>query len=157
MNTATTFKSVIANAHADKSAGSDANTVEYRFWTEEKLRNADTDQQGHVNNAIFATFFEAARIDVVSRPEIADIREATQIVVVRTVINFRNELFFPGMVRIGTRVPRIGRTSLDFAHVLIGPEGVVADSEATLVLLDRATRKPMTVPEKLRLHLTGQV
>ena len=29
----------------------------YPFWTEEKLRNADTDRQGHVNNAVFATFF----------------------------------------------------------------------------------------------------
>lgn len=129
---------------------------QFRFWTEEKLRNADTDQQGHVNNAIFATFFEAARIDVVSRPEIADIRAATQIVVVRTVVNFRKELFFPGMVRIGTRVPRIGRTSLTFEHVLIGAEGMAADSEATLVLLDRATRKPMAVPDELRLFLTGK-
>lgn len=140
------------------SAGGTApsNDSDYRFWTEEKLRNADTDQQGHVNNAIFATFFEAARIDVVSRPEIAAIRAATQIVVVRTVINFRQELFFPGMVRIGTRVPRIGRTSLDFAHVLIGADGVAASSEATLVLLDRATRKPMAVPDELRLYLTGR-
>lgn len=129
---------------------------QYRFWSDEKLRNADTDQQGHVNNAIFATFFEAARIDVVSRPEIAGIRAVTQIVVVRTAINFRKELFFPGMVRIGTRVPRIGRTSLDFAHVLIGADGVAADSEATLVLLDRATRKPMAVPEALRIYLTGK-
>lgn len=129
---------------------------EYRFWTEEKLRNADTDQQGHVNNAIFSTFFEAARIDVVSRPEIAAIRAATQIVVVRTVINFRKELFFPGHVRIGTCVPRIGRTSLDFAHVLTGADGVAADSQATLVLLDRATRKPMAVPDELRRYLTGQ-
>ena len=30
----------------------------YPFWTEEKLRNADTDRLGHVNNAVFATFFE---------------------------------------------------------------------------------------------------
>ena len=143
---ASTIASVVAAAAEDQ----------YRFWTEEKLRNADTDQQGHVNNAIFATFFEAARIDVMSRPEVGEIRAVTQIVVVRTVINFRKELFFPGMVRIGTRVPRIGRTSLDFAHVLLGADGEVADSEATLVLLDRATRKPMAVPEKLRVYLTGQ-
>ena len=145
-----------AAAAIAQAATNGAGEPDYRFWTEEKLRNADTDQQGHVNNAIFATFFEAGRIDVVSRPEIADIRAVTQIVVVRTVVNFKKELFFPGQVRIGTRVPRIGRTSLDFAHVLIGPDGVAADSEATLVLLDRATRKPIAVPEKLRHFLTGQ-
>lgn len=128
----------------------------YRFWTEEKLRNADTDQQGHVNNAIFATFFEAGRMDVLAGPAIAAIRAATNIVVVRTVINFKKELFYPGTVRIGTRVARIGRTSLDFAHVIVSANGEVADSEATVVLLDQATRKPTPVPEQLRVYLTGQ-
>ena len=130
--------------------------ADYRFWTEEKLRNADTDQQGHVNNAIFATFFEAGRMDLLAGPEIAAIRAATNIVVVRTVINFKKELFYPGTVRIGTRVVRIGRTSLDFAHVIIAANGEVADSEATIVLLDQATRKPTPIPERLRVYLTGQ-
>ena len=37
---------------------------EFRFWAEEKLRNADTDQFRHVNNAAIATIFEAARCPV---------------------------------------------------------------------------------------------
>ena len=37
---------------------------DFRFWTEEKLRNADTDQFRHVNNAAIATLFEAARMEI---------------------------------------------------------------------------------------------
>lgn len=130
--------------------------AEYRFWTEEKLRNADTDQQGHVNNAIFATFFEGGRMDVLAGPEIADIRAVTNIVVVRTLINFKKEMFYPGSVRIGTRVARIGRTSLDFAQAIIAANGEVATAEATCVLIDSSTRKPTPVPEQLRAYLTGE-
>ena len=130
--------------------------ADYRFWCEEKLRNADTDQQGHVNNAVIASLFEAGRIEVLTSPQIAEIRKATSIVVVKLLIHFRKELFFPGRVRIGSRVPRIGRTSLDFEAAVFAANGVVATSEATCVLMDRATHKPTPVPEALRAFLTGQ-
>ena len=128
----------------------------YRFWCEEKLRNADTDQQGHVNNAIMATLLEAARIELLAAAEIEDIRAATQIVVAKQLIVFKKELFFPGTARIGTRCARVGRTSLDFVQAIQAANGEVATAEATCVLLDRGTRKPTPVPERLRVYLTGQ-
>ena len=37
---------------------------DFPFHTREKLRYGDTDRQGHVNNAVFATFFETGRVDM---------------------------------------------------------------------------------------------
>ena len=128
---------------------------DYRFWCEEKTRNADTDKQGHVNNAVIATFFESGRIEVLSDPAIAEFRKTSNIVVVRMLINIGRELFFPGKVRIGTRVSRVGRTSLDFASALFAENGAVATSEVTCVLVDKATRKPTPIPEGMRVYLTG--
>jgi acyl-CoA thioester hydrolase len=128
---------------------------EYRFWTEEKLRNADTDRQGHVNNAVFGTFFEAGRIEVLERPEIAAAREGRGIVVARQTIHYRKELFFPGSVKIGTRVRRIGRTSFEFEQVLLAVNGEVAHGESVCVLMDRATRSPVPVPDAMRIFLIG--
>ena len=141
------------NEHGDAPAPAAA---DYRFWTEEKLRNADTDQQGHVNNANIATFFESGRIDVLSAPAIAQVRAVTSILVVRLLTNFRKELFFPGTVRVGTRVARVGRTSLTFEQTIHADYDEVATAEATCVLIDKATRKPTPVPEALRAYLTGQ-
>ena len=141
------------NEHGDAPPPAAA---DYRFWTEEKLRNADTDQQGHVNNANIATFFESGRIDILSAPAIAQVRAVTSIVVVRMLTNFRKELFFPGKVRVGTRVARVGRTSLTFEQTIHAANGEVATAEATCVLIDKATRKPTPVPEALRAYLTGQ-
>jgi acyl-CoA thioester hydrolase len=127
----------------------------YRFWSEEKLRNNDTDQQGHVNNGVIATLFEAGRMDLLAAPEIAATRKVTRIVVVKTLINFRKELFYPGKVQIGSRIARVGRTSLDFDQVLCAANGEVSTAETTCVLLDRATSKPTPVPDGLRMFLTG--
>jgi len=139
-----------------KSAGEGTTArQDYRFWTEEKLRNTDTDKQGHVNNGVMSCFFEAGRIELLAAAEIAAIRALTSIVVVRMLINFRKELFFPGKVGVGTRIARVGRTSIEFLQAIHAANGEVASAEATCVLLDRATRKPTPVPEQLRAYLMG--
>ena len=128
---------------------------DYRFWTEEKLRNTDTDQQGHVNNGMMSSYFEAGRIEILDNPAIAGIRRATQIVVVRMLINFKQELFYPGTVKVASSVTRIGRSSFEFAQAIHSVKGEVATAEATCVLLDRATRKPTPLPDELRAFLSG--
>jgi acyl-CoA thioester hydrolase len=127
----------------------------YRFWTEEKLRNADTDQQGHINNAIQSTLFEAGRIEVLASPALQEVFAVNNIVVVRLLINFKKELFFPGTVKVGTRVSRVGKSSIDFQQAVFGPEGEVASAEATCVLLDRQSRKPVEVSAAARKFLMG--
>lgn len=34
----------------------------YPLHSRDKLRYGDTDRQGHINNAVFATFFETGRV-----------------------------------------------------------------------------------------------
>ena len=130
--------------------------ADFRFWTQEKLRNADTDRQGHINNAVIGTFFEAGRIEVLDDPEIAEVRNACGIVVAKQTIVYRTELYFPGAVRVGTRVRRIGRTSFEFEQTLLAVNGEVASAESTCVLIDRASRKPTAVPDAMRWFLTGE-
>ena len=71
------------------SGNTDSARDQYRFWCEEKLRNADTDQNGHVNNAVVATLFEAGRIELLAAPQTAHIRKATSIVVAKQLVNFK--------------------------------------------------------------------
>lgn len=136
-------------------ARTDTAAADHPFWTEEKLRNADTDRQGHVNNAVIATFFEAGRIEVLAHPDIASFRDDHAIVVARLLILYKKELFFPGTVRVGSRIARIGRSSFDFDQVLLAANGEVASAQATCVLIDRATRKPAPLPDAMRRLFTS--
>ena len=141
----------------DQAEGNSVSAAQdYRFWTEEKLRNTDTDRQGHVNNGVMSSFFEAGRIEILDAPELAAVRAVTSIVVVRMLINFKQELFYPGSVRVGSLVTRVGRTSFDFLQAIHAGRGLVATAEATCVLMDRSSRKPTPVPELMRVFLTGR-
>jgi len=126
---------------------------EFRFWTEEKLRNRDTDQFGHVNNAAIASFFEAGRMEMISAPSPAPLAEGASLAVVRLLIEFSRELFYPGRVRVGSSVTDVGNTSFNVRQALFDGVGCVATAEATCVLIDASLRRPRRVPEGLRAYL----
>jgi acyl-CoA thioester hydrolase len=128
---------------------------EFRFWTEEKLRNRDTDQFGHVNNAAIASFFEAGRMEMLSGPDAAPHAEGASLAVVRLLIEFSRELFFPGRVEVGSSVTGVGNTSFNVRQALFDDAGCVASAEATCVLIDAALRTPRAIPEGLRAYLSA--
>ena len=130
---------------------------DYPFWCEEKLRNADTDQQGHINNAVIASFFEAGRMEVFAQQALDPFRASSLFVIVRVEIDYKRELFYPGLVRVGSRVSAIGRTSFKFEQTLRSGDHEVACALATCVLLDLATRKPTPVPASVRATLLNPV
>lgn len=144
---------VALNRGAATSAQASADCEAFRFWAEEKLRNMDTDRFGHVNNSVIATFLEAGRIEIFGSPCLQVLMEGLNVVVARLLTNFHQELFYPGTVRIGTSVRRIGNTSFEVDQVVIGAHGRVASAEATCVLIDEKTRKPRSIPDPLRGYL----
>jgi acyl-CoA thioester hydrolase len=125
----------------------------FQFWVEEKLRNMDTDQFGHVNNAAIASFCESGRMSLFAGEDVAEAMKPYSPVVVRLLLEFHAEVFFPGAVRVGTNVVDIGNTSFQVVQCVFKGNDRVASSMATCVLIDRATRKPVRVPEFIRERL----
>lgn len=117
------------------------------------IRYGDTDRQGHVNNAVYAVFFEFGRTLLLAeeiRPLISKDREP---VMVRLVIDFRRELHWPGEIEIGTGVLSIGNSSVRFAQAVFSGETCVASGEAVVVQLDSATRKATPWDDEARAIL----
>jgi acyl-CoA thioester hydrolase len=126
----------------------------YPFWIDENIRNADTDQFQHVNNAAIASYCEAGRMALFSEPSLREAIAGLNVVVVKLTIQFERELFYPGPVQVGTCVTAIGNTSFQVSQGLYGFQGRFATSEATCVMLDRAGHKPIRVPEAVRALFT---
>ncbi|MEM5423413.1 acyl-CoA thioesterase [Paraburkholderia ferrariae] len=128
---------------------------ELRFWTEEKLRNTDTDQFKHVNNAAIATFFEAARMEIVAPPPIRALMGGANLAVVRLLIEFGSELHFPGRVRVGSTVVEVGNTSFRVRQGLFDEarDDCCAVAEAVCVLLNGETGRTHRIAPELRAHL----
>jgi acyl-CoA thioester hydrolase len=110
--------------------------------TVETIRFGDLDRQNHINNAVFATYFESGRVIILYGEEYGLIVPGASFVLARLVIDFLGEMHWPGDVEIGTGIARVGNSSLRLDQALFVKGACVATAESTLVLIDKATRKP---------------
>ena len=120
--------------------------ADYPIRTIEKLRFADTDRNGHITNSAFAICCQNARMELLCDPRRVPVPSNTQFVVARLLLEFRAEMHWPGTVEIGTRIDRVGRSSVALAQALFVGEDCVATSQSVVVLIDASTRCPTSLP-----------
>lgn len=125
--------------------------------THDKLRYGDTDRQGHVNNAAFATFLETGRVEILFDAERPLHDEGAAFVIARLGLDFRAEVTWPGQVDIGTRVLRVGTSSLTLGQALFQHGRCVATAETVVVQMDEATRRSRPLSEAARARLATLV
>lgn len=120
--------------------------ADFPAHSHDKLRYGDTDRQGHVNNAVFATLLETGRIEVLRDAADAVSEPGREWVIARLTLDFLGEIRWPGRVDIGTRLQRVGRTSVGMDQALFQDGRIVARAEAVIVQMDVATRRstPLT-------------
>jgi acyl-CoA thioester hydrolase len=125
-------------------------TVEVRF--------ADTDAMGHVNNAAYLTFVEAARLDwwseVTGEAVQREGHRAEGLILAEAEIAFRSPVLFGEVVMVETRATRIGRTSLAVEHrMTAGPPGgpirLASIVKSVIVRYDYEAEKPVPWPPEL--------
>ena len=114
--------------------------------TADIIRFGDLDPQGHVNNTVFATFFETGRVAFLHEPGNALSPPGTTSVLARLDINFLKELHWPGSVEIGTGVAEIGRSSFTFLQAIFRDGECAATGRATMVMIDAVTRRARRLP-----------
>ncbi len=138
-----------ASSPAPRTKASLPSKDRFACWTQEKLRNRDTDQFGHVNNAAIATFMESGRMELFAGVDMG----GANILVVRMLSEFHRELFYPGVVDVGTAVSALGNASFSVEQGLFDAQGCVATGEATCVFFDAAIGKPVRIPDAVRDQL----
>jgi acyl-CoA thioester hydrolase len=109
------------------------------------VRFADTDAMGHVNNAVYLTYCEMARIrywsDVTGEPLAARHHGAESLILAEARITYRAQVFHTDVVTVETRATRIGRSSFVLEHRLTacepgGEPRLVAVSDSVMVRYD---------------------
>lgn len=119
----------------------------------EVTRFGDLDPQGHVNNAVFATYFETGRVVLLRDPSNPLNPPGTTSVLARLDISFLREMHWPGEVTIGTATTRIGRSSYTFLQAIFQDGHCTATADATIVMIDSTTRKSRPLPEEVVARL----
>jgi acyl-CoA thioester hydrolase len=117
----------------------------------DKLRYADTDRQGHVNNAVFATFMETGRVELLVGDNLAD--QDAAFVIARLELDFLSEINWPGSVDIGTSVQSVGRSSFKLFQMVFQDGSPVAQAVTVIVQMSEKTRKSHPLSDKARKRL----
>jgi acyl-CoA thioester hydrolase len=128
----------------------------YRHFQRIPTRWMDNDVYGHVNNVVYYSYFdtvvnqyliEQAALDIESSPVIG--------LVVETQCHYFAPITFPDRVDAGLRVARLGNSSVRYEIGLFRNDEPDASARGHFVhvYVDRATRRPTGVPERMRAAL----
>jgi acyl-CoA thioester hydrolase len=121
------------------------------------IRLGDLDHQGHVNNAVYATYFETGRVNFMRDTFGGLYFGDRNFVVARVEINYLRELHWPGNVVAATGVEQIGGASVTYAQAVFHEGACAANGRTTMVLIDRATRRPIRIGDDMRAQLQAQM
>jgi acyl-CoA thioester hydrolase len=122
-------------------------TAEFPYVHRDRVRFRDCDAMGHVNNAVYSTYLEEARIGVLG--------DLIGFILARVEIDFRSELRNGEDVEVRTRCSRIGTKSFALEHVISADGRVVAEARSVLVSYDYELGASIEVPAELRARLQG--
>jgi acyl-CoA thioester hydrolase len=119
---------------------------EYPWIRREHVRFRDVDAMGHVNNAVYSTYLEQARIGILGGLD--------TFILARVEIDFRAELRAGEQVEVHSRCARIGTKSFDLEHQIWAADRLVAEARSVLVGYDYALGASVPLTEDLRRKLT---
>ncbi|MFL4988398.1 MAG: acyl-CoA thioesterase [Microvirga sp.] len=130
--------------------------TDFRLFRAIATRWMDNDVYGHVNNVVYYSYFdtavngflvEAGLLDIVRSPVVG--------YVVETACTFISPIAFPDALEAGLAVPELGQSSVTYRIGIFkaGAERAAAQGRFVHVYVDRATERPVAIPEPTRRAL----
>jgi acyl-CoA thioester hydrolase len=124
----------------------------FPFVHRETVRFNDLDGMGHVNNAVFSTYLEQARLAWFGSDETMPLED---VILARTEIDFRSQVRVGEVVEVGVRPSRLGTKSFELEYELRASGRVVAEAKSVLVGYDYERGESVAIPERWRRRLSG--
>jgi acyl-CoA thioester hydrolase len=128
----------------------------YKAFRAITTRWMDNDAYGHVNNVVYYSWFDTAVNAHLIEQGALDIEKSPVIgLVIETQCNYFASVAFPQPVDAGLRVAHIGKSSVRYEVGLFaaGEPATCAKGHFVHVYVDRETRRPAPLPDKLRTVL----
>lgn len=128
---------------------------EFRFWAEMDVRWGDEDSYGHVNNAIYLSYFEQGRADFFTEMGLhLDQSRAGGAgpIVAHLNCTYKQPLTYPTTIQVGVRCVEVGNRSFKLSQMICrkGETKPVAFGEVVCVWFDYNQQCAATVPDELR-------
>ncbi len=128
----------------------------FPFSCSVEVRYGDIDAMNHVNNAVYVSYLEFARVRM-WRECFGFVGGARDIPIIlaRVVVDYRTPIGLNDAIEIGVGVRHVGRTSFTFAYRIEASGRLAAEAETVQVHYDYAAGKPCPIAEELRRQLAA--
>lgn len=117
------------------------------------VRFKDIDTFGHVNNAVVFTYFETARVhymvDVGIRSLHANMNDLA-FIAAHLSCDFRRPIFYGQTVKVGSRITKVNRSSLQLEHRLEADGELAAEGSCILVRYDYTNQRSLPISAEMR-------
>ena len=124
---------------------------DYTLLCEITTRWRDLDAFQHVNNAVYATYIETARVDLFKRWGIPGSNTGKSIIMASLQIDYYLQLKHPSVLTIGQKIIKIGNTSFEIESVIFDKEqNVICRSLVVAVCFDFDIQKPVKVYDSIK-------
>jgi len=130
--------------------------AEYREFRLIPTRWLDNDAYGHVNNVVYYGWFDTAVNALLVEWGLLDIQHGAIIgLVIETGCRYYRPIAFPEVVEAGVRIARLGNSSVrwEVGIFTAGEASAAAQGYFVHVYVDRASRRPLSLPETWRSQL----
>ena len=120
------------------------------------LQWGNQDAFGHVNNIHHFRWFETGRIEYLARLNVAITSQGVGPILASINCDYRRQIKWPDEILIGTKVTRIGNTSMTVHHAVWtrDNDGIAAEGDSTVVLFDYDAQRPHPIPDDLRRRIS---
>jgi acyl-CoA thioester hydrolase len=123
----------------------------FRYVYRREVEFRDIDVAGHVNNAVYLTYLENARIGYLRAALGDEFLYELSLILARLTIDFRSPARLAEELSVGARIPRLGTKSFDMEHEIRAGDGrLVAEATSVLVAYDYEAGGPMPIPGEWR-------
>ncbi len=117
------------------------------------VRFRDCDPLGHVNNSVYLTYLEQARLHLwraswgFGEPG----SPVPGVIMARAEIDYRMPAHYGQTLEIRIDLAAIGRTSFTYDYEIVDEENrSIASARTVQVMYDYATAKPVPIPDEIR-------
>lgn len=127
----------------------------FEYTTPIEVRFADLDAYGHVNNALYLTYLETARIKLFQKYFGGFLDGPLMFLVVRAECDYRLPIELNDPLRITVCVDQLRYSSFNFSYrIHDGGDRLFALAKTVMVCYDPRLKKPVTLPAAMKQVLS---
>jgi acyl-CoA thioester hydrolase len=127
----------------------------FRHVTPITVRFRDVDAMGHVNNAVFLTYMETARVEyvrhqILRETQVRHFRDTFSLILAKITCDFKSPIYYGQQVEVGTRVIEMRNSSFEIEQRIETDGQLAALAEVVVVHYDYRAGQSVRIPDDIR-------